>query len=249
MTITQRLKGRRVAGLGLAAILSIAAAGASASAQRSDAPAAGAAATEAPTNEAPESVIESWPKDIQTQARALIERYGKPSASDANALVWFNNGPWRKTVLHREGFTKGVVGKDRDHLEQVISYPVPEEKVADIQKFDKRIEVNRATDEMSSRADTESMNFLALNLADEIVKGERSVQGARVFYRRVKLLEKTGKSSPYLDGLLFTKKDAESKEPMESADPAVPDSDGTLIPDKDRKGMEPPPAYEDAPNR
>lgn len=200
--------------LGLAAILCAAGAGAYAQTQ-----AAG------PT----EAIIESWPKDLQTQARALIERYGKPGASDANALVWLDNGPWRKTVLHREGFTRPMMGQDRDHLEQVVSYQVPENKVAEIQRFDKRIEVNRATDEMSSRADTESMNFLALNLADDIIRGDRTAQAARMFYRKVKMLEKAGKSSPYLEGLLFAKRGETTKEPAEAED------EGTMSPDKDRK--------------
>ena len=230
MTIFQRLRGRRIAGVGLAAMLSIA-----------------GVRVFTQANEAPETVIQNWPKELQAQARALIERYGEPSASDANALVWFNNGPWRKTVLHREGFTQAVVGKDRDHLEQVIEYPVPEDKIADIRRFDKRIEVNRAIDEMSSRADTESMNFLALNLADEIIKGERTAQGARVFYRKVRMLEKTGKSSPYLEGLLFTKKNV--KEPGTSAPESGTEESDMSIPDKDRKKMEYPPAYDDVPKR
>jgi len=230
MTIAERLSGRRIAGVGLAAILSIA-----------------GVRVFTQTNEGSETIIRNWPKEIQAQARALIERYGEPSASDANALVWFNNGPWRKTVMHREGFTQAVMGRDRDHLEQAIDYPVPEDKVADIRRFDKRIEVNRATDEMSSHADAESMNFLALNLADEIVKGERTAQGARVFYRKVQLLEKAGKSSPYLEGLLFTKKNV--KEPDAAAPEKGTEESGMSIPEKDRKKMEYPPAYDDVPKR
>lgn len=153
---------------------------------------------------AAETAIKDWPKETQSQARMLIERYGQPATVDANELVWNDNGPWRKTTLRREGFTRTTMGKDRDHLEQVISYKVPSGKVAEIKRFDKRIEVNEAANELTSRADTESMNYLALNLADDIVKGQRSVQGARVFYQKVKMLERSGKSSPYLDGFIFT---------------------------------------------
>lgn len=230
-----RLKSRRIAGIGLAAILSVA--GASAFAQ---------------TNEAPEMVIQNWPKELQTQARYLIDKYGAPSSSDTNSLVWMNNGPWRKTILHREGFTKAMMGKNRDHLEQVVSYAVPEEKIADLQRFDKRIEVNQATDEISSHADTESMNYLALNLADDIVKGERTVQAARSFYRKTKMLEKTGKSSPYLDGLLFAKgSSAIERGSMENAEPgsSTPDASdesvepvdpGATVPESDPKRTAPP---------
>lgn len=192
--------------------------------------AASAASTQTATNEAPESVIMNWPKEVQEQARALVERYGEPGASDANALVWLDNGPWRKTVLHREGFTHSVMGRDRDHLEQVISYQVPEEKVAELQRFDKRISVNRAADELSSHADSESMNFLALNLADDIVKGERTAQGARMFYRKVKMLEKAGKSSPYLEGLLFAKESGKERMPVEMEPSEKATEDGGVNP-------------------
>jgi len=230
-----RLNGRRIASIGLAALLSVA--GTSVFAQ---------------TNEAPEMVIQNWPKELQTQARYLIEKYGAPGSSDANSLVWMNNGPWRKTILHREGFTRAMMGKNHDHLEQVISFAVPEDKIADLQRFDKRIEVNAATDEVSSHAETESMNYLALNLADEIVKGERTVQAARVFYRKTKMLEKTGKSSPYLEGLLFSKDSGKSSEPgkaegssgmergsMESEEPGSSTPDAT-VPEKDPAKAAPP---------
>lgn len=175
---------------------------------------------------AAEEAIKDWPKETQSQARMLIERYGEPATVDAKELVWNDNGPWRKTTLRREGFTQATMGKDRDHLEQVISYQVPSAKVADIKRFDKRIEVNEAGNELTSRADTESMNYLALNLADDIIKGQRSVQGARVFYQKVKMLERSGKSSPYLDGFIFTmdKAGTPASEPATGtgAEPATP---------------------------
>ena len=47
------------------------------------------------------------------------------------------------------------------------------------------------------------MNFLALNLADEIATGKRSVEEARDFYARVETLSRAGKSSAYTENLLF----------------------------------------------
>ncbi len=172
-----------------------------------------------PVSETPEAIIRNWPKELQALARVLIERYGKPGLSTAKELVWFNNSPWRKTVLHREGFTYSALGKDGDHLEQTITYKVPKNKIADLQSFDKRIEVNQDTDDLTSHADSEPMNYLALNLVDDIVKGQRSVLAARGFYQKVKVFEKMGKSSPYLNGFIFTMgnekvgKSAKSNEP------------------------------------
>jgi hypothetical protein len=47
------------------------------------------------------------------------------------------------------------------------------------------------------------MNFLALNLVDEIATGARSVEDARDFYSKTARLSKAGKSSAYMEGLLF----------------------------------------------
>lgn len=166
-----------------------------------------------PTSGTPEASIQDWPKAVQTQARILIERYGEPSKFDNKELVWYNNGPWKTTILHREGFTHSATGADRDHLEQVIAYAVPADKVPELRSFDKRIEAKPVAGTLSSRADSESMNYLALNLADEIVTGKRTALGARGFYTKVKLLETSGKSSPYLDGLRFNTKDRNAPNP------------------------------------
>ena len=40
-------------------------------------------------------------------------------------------------------------------------------------------------------------------LAEEIVSGKRGVEDAREFYRKTEELAQSGKSSRYLDGLLF----------------------------------------------
>ncbi len=244
MLTLQRWTRLRFAGLGFAALLVSAAGIAVAQTEGQTRPAdqtetpstvtpdptmTGAAATSAG---AAETAIKDWPKETQSQARMLIERYGQPATVNATELVWNDNGPWRKTTLRREGFTQSTMGKDRDHLEQVISYQVPSGKLADVKRFDKRIEVNEAANELTSRADTESMNYLALNLADDIVKGQRSVQGARVFYQKVKMLERSGKSSPYLDGFIFTmdKVGTPGSEPATGTEPATPPTTEPVTP-------------------
>jgi len=156
---------------------------------------------------AAEAAVRDWPKDLQALASVLIEQYGPPDSADGEALVWHGNGSWRKTVLRREGFTRTFLSGTRDHLEQVIAYHVPEDKLPLLKRFDRRLEANAATRELISRADREAMNFLALNLADDIVKGERGVLEARIFIEKALRLERAGKSSPYLEGFVFALQD------------------------------------------
>lgn len=216
------LSRRRIAGLGLAAVL-LSAAGIVRA--QTDAGTMPETETAAPTEaRSPEMVIQNWPKNVQTEARMLMDRYGQPNSFDDNQIAWTDNGPWKRTVLHREGRTRSLIGRSRDHLEQVISREVPEDKVADLQKFDKRIKVDRAASELSSRSDSERMNFLTLNLADDIIKGQRSVSDARSFAKQVQSLEKAGKSSPYLDGLISNMQSGEQS-------PVAPGESGTTTPE------------------
>lgn len=215
------LSRRRIAGLGLAAVLLSAAGIAHAQTEAGTMP-----ETSAPTEaRSPEMVIQKWSKSVQTEARMLMDRYGQPNTVEDDKLVWTDNGPWKRTIMHKEGQTRSMIGRSRDHLEQVISREVPEDKVADLQKFDKRIKVDRDAGELSSRSDSERMNFLTLNLADDIIKGQRTVADARSFAKQIQSLEKAGKSSPYLDGLIFTMQNGE--QPVAPEDSGMTPETGT----------------------
>lgn len=50
------------------------------------------------------------------------------------------------------------------------------------------------------------MNFLSLNLLNDIVTGKRDVEGAKAFYAQTaQQFSKYNISSPYTEGLLFPK--------------------------------------------
>jgi hypothetical protein len=159
------------------------------------------AASETSAVQTPETVIRNWPERPRTAARALIEKYGAPNRFDENDLVWFKNGPWKKTVVYRsapQGFMHS-----RDILEQSISYDVPAGKLAAIESFDSRLTFDKKSGELSSRAESENLNFLALNLADEVATDKRSPDEARDFYRKTVKLSESGKTSAYTGGFLF----------------------------------------------
>ena len=90
-----------------------------------------------------------------------------------------------------------------DLLEQFIDYRVPPEKFSDLAAFDGSVIPEHTKGELSARCDMEEMNFLALNLAHDIVTGQRAVEDARKFYAETATAFMMGTSSPYTDGLLF----------------------------------------------
>ncbi|MGI8616092.1 MAG: hypothetical protein ACR2L4_04825 [Actinomycetota bacterium] len=61
----------------------------------------------------------------------------------------------------------------------------------------------RTKGELSARCDKEEMNFLALNLADEVVRGATSVDDARRTYTEQAMAAMMGKPAPYTEGLRF----------------------------------------------
>lgn len=153
--------------------------------------------------QAAEKTIEYWPELARAAARAMIAKYGRPTEVGASALVWYGNGPWKKSIVHRRAWPHYSFELDKDYLENTIAYWVPDDKVAALTRFDKRLDVDQALGEISTRSESEKMNYLALNLADEIVRGKRTVENAREFYIRTARLAASGKASSYLNGFLF----------------------------------------------
>ena len=161
-----------------------------------------ASSARAATAASPEIVVGIWAPGQRVAARALIEKYGRPAQYDSHALAWFNNGIWKRTVIFRRG-PRRAKGRDREFLQQTVGYIVPADKLAALKRFDKRLEVSQTAGEMTFTSDREAINLLALNLADEIVTGKRSVASARAFFMRTSLLAAAGKSSAYRRDLRF----------------------------------------------
>jgi hypothetical protein len=77
---------------------------------------------------------------------------------------------------------------------------VPPDKFDALAAYDGSVIAERTKGELAARCDMEEANFLALNLAHDIVTGIRSVAQARQFYAEV-MQEK--RPTEYLQGLRF----------------------------------------------
>ncbi len=150
-----------------------------------------------------DSMIANWPAKPQEVARKVIAKYGQPNEATAHMLVWHNNGPWRHTVVYRDVVQHDFPMPHPDLLEQFIDYRVPVAKFSDLAAYDGSVIVERTKGVISARCDKEEMNFLALNLANDIVTGKRSVKDARKFYAETAMAFMKGQMSPYTQGLQF----------------------------------------------
>jgi len=145
----------------------------------------------------------SWPEASRKAISDLTEKYGLPNEATASMVIWHNNGPWKRSIVYKEEVTHLFPKKHPDVLEQFVNYQVPVDKFDDIARYDGSVIVERTKGEMSARCDKEEMNFLALNLAQEIAEGKKTSQEARKEYAKSAMSFMAGKENDYTDNLNF----------------------------------------------
>lgn len=149
-------------------------------------------------------VIESWYNYSKVAAVKLLDEYGAPDAVESGRLVWNDKGPWKRiAVWDVVPYYDSNAGPN--NLEEIIARPVTPAQRRALAAFDRNIRVSKNGDELSARYDSEELNFLALNLADEVLRQVKTPQEARLFYQETARLSASGKSSRYAQGLLFGK--------------------------------------------
>lgn len=153
--------------------------------------------------EAKEIDLNNWPETAQMAATAMIEKYGQPEEATESMLVWYNTGPFKRTVVYKEEVQHDFPMPHKDVLEQFVDYEVPADKFDELAMYDGSVTVERTKGEMSARCDKEAANYLALNLAHDIIEGNRHVEEAREFYASSirEMLE--GNKPDYMESLQF----------------------------------------------
>jgi hypothetical protein len=147
-----------------------------------------------------EALLASWPQLPKQAARAMIEKYGAPDELSARRLVWNDNGPWKRTIVRRDA--------GNAVLEQVAAYRVPNDGYELLSKLPGDVDAERGREELSAKAGSEPLHFLALNLADEVLSGKRRLDEARAEYDRSAAQLEAGRPAPLAQGLLFAEPDA-----------------------------------------
>jgi hypothetical protein len=170
-----------------------------------------------------ESAIQNWKAMPKEVAQKMIQKYGQPQEVTSERLIWHNNGPWKLTELVNEELDHRFPMPHKDMLRQVINYRVPVDKFDDLAKYDGSVIVERTKGEIAARCDKEEANFLALNLANDIARGDKTVDQARKFYAEA-IAEK--KHPEYMAGLRFMPEksgQADADEPEAKSDQSKKD--------------------------
>jgi hypothetical protein len=139
-------------------------------------------------------VTENWPANTKEASNLLISKFGVPDEVTNSTLVWKDRGVWKKTVLMRDGIPHDFPMPHTDYLMQTINYKVPVEKYDDLAQYDGSVIVDRTNGTLSARCDKEEMNFLALNLAHDIITGRKTVDEARDNYAKTAMRFKEGRT-------------------------------------------------------
>jgi hypothetical protein len=129
--------------------------------------------------------LKDWPVERQVLAAHLVTRYGEPQEVTPRSVSWYDNGPWKRTILYKDGDVHRFPLSHRDVLWQTINYKVPTNKVGALLSYDGSILVDRTRGEITVHCDSEEANTLILNIANDIVTGEDTVEQAMAFHAQV----------------------------------------------------------------
>jgi hypothetical protein len=132
-----------------------------------------------------QKALAGWPDTTRRLGAQLATKYGQPVEATPRQVTWINNGQWVRTTLYKEGAQHNFASPHRNILEQVALYKVPADKLADLAAFNRSVVPNLARGELASFSDSEELNFLAINVADDIAKGERTPEEGRIYFAQI----------------------------------------------------------------
>jgi hypothetical protein len=166
-------------------------------------------------NKNADEVINDWPEVSREVAQTMIEKYGDPDGVTDIQLIWEEAGDWKRIVVVKEPIDHHFPMEHKDVVEQVIDYQVPVDKYDELAAYDGSVMAERTRGEISARCDKEGANYLAINLAHDIITGEKTVEEARQSYAENVKMMMEGEEPEYMQGFQFELPEGEETDPGE----------------------------------
>ena len=164
--------------------------------------------------------LAGWPDSTRRLGAQLMTKYGQPAEVTARQVTWLGNGQWARTTLYKEGPQQNFAAPHKNVLEQAVLYKVPVDKLVPLAQFNRSVVPNLARGELVSSSDSEELNFLALNVADDVIKGERDPEEARTYFAQLVRAKMIKEPEKELQKLKFTP--AKSAKETADADEVAP---------------------------
>ncbi len=150
-----------------------------------------------------EALLADWPAGPSGMARQMMKQYGPPNEGTPVRLIWYRNGPWKRTEVIRDEIVHNFPATHTDFITNWIDYPVPVDMMNELTRYDGSCLLDRTAGEAGARCDSEAANFITINIMHEIVTGTRTVEEARHFYAEQMSAYMMGRPAPYAERLLF----------------------------------------------
>lgn len=148
-------------------------------------------------------LIADLPPRPRVAALQMLEQYGIPQEATSERMIWHEAGPFKRITVTRAEHHHDFPFPHMDFLEHTISYLVPVEKAADLSAYDASLTFDRTRGEMSARCDLEEHNILTLNLAHDIICGNKDTKQARQAFSHTVLEDWEGEHPSYVESLQF----------------------------------------------
>lgn len=144
-----------------------------------------------------------WSEASKLAINMMKKQYGEPTSATSEMMMWEDTGQWKRTVIYAEEYDHDFPLPHTDVMQQWIDYEVPPEKFNELAEFDGSVVVNRTNGVISARCDLEGANFLAINLAHDIIEGTKDVKTARDSYAEIVKEMINGDNPAYMQELQF----------------------------------------------
>ena len=148
--------------------------------------------------------VSSWPEASRMAVKEITDKYGKPDGITKSELFWMNKGVWKKICINKKETKHSFPIEHTDMMQTTISYKVPIDIMDELGRFDGSVTFDRTQGTISARCDKEGNNFLALNLANDIITGKKSVEEARKAYGDIVKEKMNGGNPLYMQKLTFS---------------------------------------------
>lgn len=163
------------------------------------------------------TILEAWPEASRLATLDFLSRYGPPDEHTSSHVVWYKVGPWKRTIVWRDGAAHEFPRPHRDVVEQVVDFEPPIDKFDEIARFNGSLTLSRTRGELSSRCEDERMNFLLCNLANDIAHEVRTLDEARTYVAERVLSPRRNEPEDFLVGLQFAVDVGDVGDPDEDA--------------------------------
>lgn len=150
-----------------------------------------------------EEIIKEWPATAKMAAENTMKFYWSPNEATESYLIWFNNGPWKRTVAFRDEVPHDFPEPHSDVLEQFIDYHVPADKAGLIAELEGSLVIDRTKGEVSVHCDNEGANTLSINMMHDVVTGKRTPEEAREFIKKEIVEYLMDRPAPYAEKIQF----------------------------------------------